>query len=222
MRVLSLFLVLLASSLAAPAFASFHFMQIEQVIGGVNGNTDMQAVQLRMRAGGQNLVNTTRLVVRDAAGLNPITLVVMGSNVGGGAAGDRILIVSPQFQSTFAPTPDFVMSALIPPAYLAAGKLSFEDSGGTIYWAIAWGGASYTGTNTGVTSNDADGNFNPPFDGALPSGGGESLLFPGAAAALSTNNAADYGVSPGNAVFTNNAGESGGSVPVELMEFSVD
>jgi hypothetical protein len=215
-------LALLASTLAAPAFASFHFMQIEQVIGGVNGNTDMQAVQLRMRAGGQNLVNTTRLIVRDAAGNNPITLVVMGSNVSGNAAGDRILIVSPEFLSNFTPTPDFVMSALIPPAYLAAGKLSFEDSGGTVYWSLAWGGASYTGGNTGNTANDADGNFSPPFGGALPSGGGQSLLFPGAAADLSTNNAADYMTSLGDAVFTNNAGVSGGAVPVELMQFSVD
>ena len=32
-----------------PAFASFHLMQIEQVIGGVHGDTSAQAIQLRIR-----------------------------------------------------------------------------------------------------------------------------------------------------------------------------
>ena len=33
---------------APPADADFHLMQIEQVIGGVNGDTAAQAIQLRM------------------------------------------------------------------------------------------------------------------------------------------------------------------------------
>ncbi len=44
---------LAAMALALPAQATFHFMQIEQVIGGVNGDTTAQAVQLRMRPAGQ-------------------------------------------------------------------------------------------------------------------------------------------------------------------------
>ena len=39
------------------ANASFHLMQIEQVIGGVNGDRTIQGVQLRMRSIGQNLVS---------------------------------------------------------------------------------------------------------------------------------------------------------------------
>ena len=38
------------------ALASFHVMKVEQVIGGVGGDTSQQAIQLRMRAVGQNLV----------------------------------------------------------------------------------------------------------------------------------------------------------------------
>ena len=38
---------------ATPAVATFHLMQIEQVIGGVNGDTSAQAIQLRMRASTQ-------------------------------------------------------------------------------------------------------------------------------------------------------------------------
>ncbi len=51
--VLALFLLVV---LTLPAQASFHLMQIEQVIGGVNGDTNAQAIQLRMRFAGQNLV----------------------------------------------------------------------------------------------------------------------------------------------------------------------
>ena len=45
-----------ALALPSPALAAFHLMEIEQVIGGVNGDTTAQAVQLRMRTGGQNLL----------------------------------------------------------------------------------------------------------------------------------------------------------------------
>lgn len=209
-------------ALAEPALASFHLMQVEQVIGGVNGDSSRQAIQLRMRFAGQNLVQQARLRAWDATGANPVLIVDMGAMVPNGAAGDRVLIAT----SNFLPglTPDFVMASPIPPAYLAAGKLTFEDDSGTVWWGLAWGGASYTGTNTGVTvsagGNDADGNFNPPFAGPLPSVNTQAVRFTGAAGALSTNNAADYGLSVGAAMFTNNAG-SNGTVPVELMELDI-
>ena len=46
--------------LASPAFASFHLMKIEEAIGGVGGDTSQQAIQLRMRFGGQNLVGSAQ------------------------------------------------------------------------------------------------------------------------------------------------------------------
>lgn len=215
-------LAVLVSAFAAPATASFHFMQIEQAIGGVNGDTSVQAVQLRMRNGGQNLVNGTRLVAYDATGNNPVVLVTMGADVANGASGSRILLASAAFASNFSPTPDFILSNLIPPAYLTAGRLTFEDGGGTIYWSLAWGGGVYTGSNAGSTTNDADGDFGPPTAAPLPSAGGLSLLFQGTAAASSTSNAADYSVTASEAFFINNAGDFGTPVPVELQHFSVD
>jgi hypothetical protein len=208
---------------ASPAFASFHLMQIEQVIGGVGGDTSIQAIQLRMRSAGQNFVSATQIQAWDSAGANPVLIIDIPSDVANGALGSRILIASPNFASTFpGVTPDFIMTNPIPPDYLAAGKLTFEFNGGALtFWSLAWGGAGYTGTNTGTTDNDADGNFNPPFAGALPSATGQALQFPGAATAMSTNNAADYAVTAGNAVFTNNAGAST-TVPVELMDFKVE
>ena len=81
----------------------------------------------------------------------------------------------------------------------------WQSDGGTIYWRLSWGGASYTGSGAGSTTNDTDGNFNPPFAGPLPSSGTSALQFQGAATAKSTNNAADYLLTTGAAVFVNNA-----------------
>jgi hypothetical protein len=205
-RILAAFACL---ALPLPAQASFHFMQIEQVIGGVNGDTTAQAVQLRMRVAGQTEVGGSELVVYDAAGNNPITILTFPNNVGTGAAGSRILITSSSFAS-YEATPiaaDFIMTDTIPASYLAAGRLAFQNSG-LIFWSVSWGGAGYTGPNTGRMENDADGNFGPPFAGVLPSTSTSALRFNGAASAMSTSNAADYSVTPSTATFTNNAGAS--------------
>ena len=200
---------LASAALALPVQASFHLMQIEQVIGGVNGDTSAQAIQLRMRSIGQDLVAGTTLIAFDASGNNPITLLTLPSDVSNAAAGSRILITTASFAS-YESSPiasDFTMTA-IPASYLAAGRLAYQKSGIGILWSVSWGGASYTGPNTGTTFNDADGNFGPPFAGALPSDSTFALLFSGVASAMSTNNAADYSVTASAATFTNNAGAS--------------
>src|SRR5207247_9603280 len=112
---------------ARQAHASFHVMKIEQVIGSVDGNLSAQAIQLRMRIAGQNFVNQARIKVRDAAGLNPVLIVDMTADVANGAAGDRVLITSTAFQGDVSPvqTPNFTMTNLIPPSYLAPGSLTF-------------------------------------------------------------------------------------------------
>jgi hypothetical protein len=202
-------LAALLAGLSTPAFATFHLMQIEQVIGGVDGDTTAQAIQSRMRSGGQNLVNQAKLVVFDAAGLNPITIIDMTNNVANGTLGDRVLIVSANFANYTSPslTADFVMTQLIPTNYLTAGRLAFEDDSGGILWSLSWGGTNYTGSNIGEPShfNDADGDFGPPVPGSLPSDGTHSLLFTNGASAKSLSNVVDYVVCPGSAAFTNNA-----------------
>ncbi len=190
------------------AIASFHFMQIEQAIGGVDGDSSQQAVQLRLRFGGQNEVGGTRIVAYDAAGLSPVELIVFPSDVTNGAGGARILVASPDFELDPDIAPDAVMTSTIPASYLAAGRLTFQF-GDTVYWSLCWGGDDYTGPTTGSTTNDADGEFGPCVAGPLPSADDLSLLFQGEASAPSTNNAGDYSLSVGPAVFTNNAGLSG-------------
>ena len=53
---------------ARSSYATFHLMQIEQVIAGVNGNVTAQAIQLRMRSSFQNFIEPSRLRAWDAAG----------------------------------------------------------------------------------------------------------------------------------------------------------
>ncbi len=201
---------------AQPARAEFHLMQIEQIIAGVDGDTSVQAIQLRMREVFQNFVAGTSLIAYDATGSNPIELIQFPNSVTNQGIGVRILAASANFAEHTDPalTPDFVLTNLIPASYLAAGSLTFEDLFGGVYWRVSWGGASYTGPNTGFPINDLDGDFGPPVAGPLPSDGVQALLFDGAAVDLSTRNIDDYIVTPAAAEFTNNNGESGTIVGV--------
>lgn len=207
-RVAALALVLLAA-VGAPARASFHFMQIERVIGGVCGKVSQQAVQLRMRLPGQNLVSNARLKVWDAAGANPVVIHDFTSNVANSAAGSTVLSGSGDFDAQQNPTLDFVLTNVIPASYLPAGRLTFEDDFGTIYWSLSWGGATYTGPTTGALTNDTDGDFGPSYPGPLPWTTGQALAFTGAFSDPSTNNAANYALTLAEADFTNNAGAVG-------------
>jgi hypothetical protein len=208
-----LFPVMLAAGLllARPAAATFHLMQIEQVIAGVDGSTATQAIQLRMRSFGQSQVSNARLVAHDATGANPVTLIDFTTNVATSTTGSRVLAATAGFAAATNPplSPDFTLTNPIPDSYIPAGSITFESDSGTIYWRLAWGGAAYTGPTTGFALNDADGEFGPPIPGALPTESGMAELFQFAAAAQSTDNANDYVRTTGSAVFTNNAGASG-------------
>lgn len=201
-------LVALLVVLSTPVFASFHLIQIEQVIGGVDGDTSAQAIQLRMRSPGQEFVSLAKLVVFDATGSNAITILDLTSDVANSAAGSRVLIVSSNFVNSTSPTtvPDFILTTPIPSSYLTAGRLAWEQDLGTIYWSLSWGGTNYTGPNDGNILNDNDGNFGPAFAGPLPFTSTSGLLFTNTSSASSSSNIVDYVVTSGPASFTNNAG----------------
>jgi hypothetical protein len=219
MRSRSLLLGLVLGLLLLPsphAKATFHEMQIYQVIGGVNGDTSVQAIELRMRDSGQNfLSNRPQLVAVDATGANPITLINFTTNVNIGNQGSSILITTDNFGShTDDPadfTNDFSLQNTIPASYLAAGRLLYEDASGDILWSLAFGGANYTGPTNGETTNGPD---DPgKFGGSLPSGGAQSLLYQGDATGQNAHNATDYALS--DALFTNNNGDTFGVVVPE-------
>jgi hypothetical protein len=211
-RSLAFLLSAMLFAFAAPAaHAHFHLMQIEQAIGGVDGDASAQAIQLRMRFQNQEHLRNARLVVYDATGRNGIVLLDFLSGVASGAQGDRILIASPGFSAHTAPeaVPDYLLANLIPPAYLAAGSLTYEIKGlGLVLWRLSWGGVAYTGGNLGLRFNDQNTDFGPPVPGPLPSTGAQALEYLGVASDNSTSNAIDYGLTSGPAVFTNNAGDN--------------
>ncbi len=197
---------------APPAAVTFHLMQIEQVIGGVNGDATVQAIQLRMRSSFQQFVAGASLRAWDAQGLNPVLLTGFGSNVPIGGAGRRVLITTANFSGFLdGPlAPNFIMANPIPASYLAAGSITFESDTGTIWWRLSWGGAGYTGSTLGaggVGGNDTDGDFGR-WPGPFPASGVQALRFQGPATAQSLNNANDYALTAEAATFTNNAGQS--------------
>ena len=202
--VLAAFAVAAAIVGASPSDASFHFMQIEQVVGGVCGDTSRQAIQLRMRFPGQQFVDGTQLKAWDAAGINPVVLLTFPSDAAIGNQGSRILVTTAGLDSAFGVDSDFTLAQRIPDSYLRAGRLTFEDGFGTIYWSLAWGGASYTGSNLGDSTNDANGDFGPPVGIRLPFSTAQSLRFTGVAADPSTSNLVDYVLSTGAAALVNN------------------
>lgn len=216
-------LILLCASsvlMASPTHGAFHVMQIEQVIGGLNGNSSAQAIQLRLRSLGQNQVQFASLWAADAAGANRILLLNIASPVSNSAAGAHILLTTSAFNSAMIAggattfTSDFTLSNSIPSSYLNAGRLTFEDDGGstaspgTIYWSLSWGGSSYTGSNTGDFTNDSNGNFGPAFGSALPTSILQGVNFTGTAAAGSNTNLADYAFTASPATVTKNSGTS--------------
>jgi len=212
-RLIAVVLVLSSVWLACQqAQATFHFMQIEQVIGGVNGDTSAQAIQLRMRFSGQQFVSQGRIRAWDAAGANPVIIIDMLTDVAVGLSGRRVLITSASFGDYTDPNTvsDFTMTNPIPASYLNAGKLSFEtNNGNQVYWILSWGGANYSGTATTLRlENDADGIFSPPFDGVLPNTSLQALQFTEAATANSTNNDDDYAITAGASTWVNNPNNS--------------
>jgi hypothetical protein len=216
-------LLLLSVSLllvASPANAAFHVMQIEQVVGGLNGNPAAQAIQLRLRSASQNQVQLASLWAADAAGANRILLLNIASPVSNSAIGAHILLTTSAFNSAMVAggaatfTPDFTLANSIPSSYLSAGRLTFEADGGsvatpgTIYWSLSWGGASYMGSNTGDLTNDADGNFGPAFGSTVPTSILQGLIFTGTSTAPSTTNLANYAFTSSPATVTKNSGAS--------------
>lgn len=180
---------------ASSAFAAFHLIQIEEIIGGINGDTTEQAIQLRYQFGDQNAIANFRVRYWNSTGTVATTLFTFPSAISSTPSkptGTNILLASTAFNSLMSSVPgyssDFTLTSTIPANILAGGKLTFETDTGSIIWSVAFG--AYTGTNTGVY-NDTD------FGGAtvaIPTDSMKGIHFTAAAGTASTTNAAQYSV----------------------------
>ncbi len=187
--------VCLLAATSATASATFHLVHIEQVVAGLNGDVSAQAVQLVMRSGDQNLLEPARLVVRDAAGENPIVLFDFEGDIAEEGEGVRILVGTAELDryADEGVGTDYTLTATIPPSYFAAGSLTFESDDGTrVVSRLSWGGGGYTGATDGIPDNTTGSDFAPPFPAALTSAGVRALLFQPEAGDRATGNADDY------------------------------
>ncbi len=143
-------LALLFLALASPpAHATFHLIEINKVLTSHNGNAAIQAVELRMISGGQNLVSGLTIRSYDAAGVLLATHGTFSGNVAAGIADRKILCATSGFATTFGITPDLVITAGLP---LATGQVSFETLGCLVN-AVAYG--AVTSPKNGTTSAPA-------------------------------------------------------------------
>jgi len=132
--ILALFLT---AALPPAARATFHLNEFSRIMTDYNGDATIQAVELRMLAGGENLVATGAIKTYDAAG-NPLaTLGTFAANVPNGVLDRRILCATANFQSTFGITADLTIAPGLP---VGTGQLSFEEAGcfvnGIAYGAV--------------------------------------------------------------------------------------
>ncbi len=133
------------------SFANFHFMKVNEVLTGVNGDTTIQFVELQMDAG-QNFVSGHSLVSKNATGTVTATYT-FPSNVSSGAAQAKILLATQAFANLGIVTPDFILPAnFLNPT---AGQVSFADG---VYAAGTVSYGAYTGTGTNGTTIQSNSN----------------------------------------------------------------
>ena len=153
--------VILAALLAmlhpGSALATFHENEISKVMVGFNGNTQIQAVELKMLSAGQNLVSGCVLRTYDANGVLIGTLGTFSSNLNSAnaLAGRKILFATHAFAVAFGITPDLVIS---PNLLVGTGQVSFENPPfSCLVNAIAYGPVTTVkdGTTTAPTFSTA-------------------------------------------------------------------
>jgi hypothetical protein len=142
-------LSLVALLYAPPAGAAFHLNEITTVMVGLNGNTTIQAVELKMLAGGENLVGGMSIKVYDAGGAQVDSLGSFTVSVPAGILGRNILCATGNFAATFGITPDLVIK---PGLLVGTGQVSFEKPTCFVN-ALAYG--SVTTPKNGTTSAPA-------------------------------------------------------------------
>ena len=173
-------------------WAAFHLMHIDEVMAGAGGNANIQFVELKMEASGQNVVSGTKLLFFDAAGTQ-IATFTLPSNVSNSANGASILIGTTGFANAASVAPDFTMPSNV---MAPAGKVCFTYPNGVrIIDCVAYG--NFTGSNAGFGSPAV----------ALPITGNSSLK-----RVSNTNNNAN-GFQLGTPAPRNNTGQAGTVTP---------
>ncbi|MBI4364829.1 MAG: hypothetical protein HY568_05305 [Candidatus Latescibacteria bacterium] len=118
-------MILCAMCYPTPVWAAYHLNEITKIMAGYNGDVTIQAVEIKMIANFENVVNGARIRIYDASGALVSTLGTFTANVAVGTTGRKILCATSNFASTFGITPDLVISPGIP---VTTGQVSFETA----------------------------------------------------------------------------------------------
>ena len=135
--VLALALALVAFP-SRPAYGepeSFHIANISKIMVGFNGNTNIQAVEIKMIGAGENLVTSMEIATYDRDNNKLATLGTFGGSVPNGLNGDNILCATALFRDTFGITPDLLIT---PGLLVTTGQVSYEKLGCRVN-SIAYG-----------------------------------------------------------------------------------
>ncbi len=118
------------------AYASFHCMRIHAVMAGLNGNSSIQYVELRMDQPGQEFVALQPLQFFDAAGVLKATFT-FPVNVTNASTGDSILVATSEFSAAaMGGAADFTFSAANTAASNGGDPLHpVQSPGGKVVWA---------------------------------------------------------------------------------------
>jgi hypothetical protein len=147
-------------ALCAPALASFHLVQINEVYSNADGT--VQYVELIALANNQTNLSATRIVARDETNGNETILFDFVESYAW-SNGQTLLVATPGFEAVAGFAPDFVMPAnsLI---FSPDGRVLFRRNTAAAVDSIAYG--AYSAGN---------GNFGDPFPQPLPTDGVHSL-----------------------------------------------
>jgi flagellar hook capping protein FlgD len=115
---------------ATPAKANFHVNEITKVMAGFEGDATVQAIELKMLANNENLVNGKQFKAYDAAGTLVATLGAFTSDLplANAIAGRNILVATMKWRQRFGLVPDLQINPGIP---VMTGQVSHESPDGT-------------------------------------------------------------------------------------------
>lgn len=183
------------------ADASFHCMRIHAVMGGFNGDNNIQYVELRMSAAGQTLVGGHTIQFFNADGAPRTTFTFPLGAVVNGDPGDSILIATSEFSDPLYPghatggVPDYTFTlANTTGGTDATRKHPVSVPGGTVVFAGALGDFNCSlglPPADSVSYGGATGLF-PPAAPALPNPGTLQALRLSNLNTVPTNNATEY------------------------------
>ncbi len=168
---LTVFVIGLAITLrpAGPASAIVHLAEIHEVMAGFDGDANIQYVEINMRLGGQNITINSTLAAFDASGTfidgdsgttGDQPLITFANNVPNGGNDIRWIVGTTAFETASGIQADFIIPAS-PGLTTSVGMVclfeALRDFTNPVESVdcVAYGGASFTGSNPNSSPSEA-------------------------------------------------------------------